>query len=264
MIKAVFFDIDGTLVSFHTHCVPESAEMAIRRLQEQGIKVFIATGRHMKVINNLGNLEFDGYITLNGSCCYIGRDKVIYERTIPQDTIRKLIRYQADEEDFPCVFVREQDMFINYTNARTDEVFRLLNFPEPLVCDSREALRKEVLQLIAFFAADQEDRIMQALPGCEATRWNALFTDVVPAGGSKRVGMEKILAYYHIFPEECIAFGDGGNDIPMLQYAGVGVAMGNAREEVRRQADFVTRSVDEDGVAYALKHFGLLIHDPHS
>ena len=71
MIKAVFFDIDGTLVSFHTHRVSEATRQAIRQLRTQGIKVFIATGRHLQVINNLGDLEFDGYVTLNGSCSYI-------------------------------------------------------------------------------------------------------------------------------------------------------------------------------------------------
>lgn len=99
---------------------------------------------------------------------------------------------------------------------------------------------------------------MAQLPGCEATRWNPLFTDIVPRGGSKQVGMEKLLAHFGIRREECMAFGDGGNDIPMLRYAGIGVAMGNAREEVKAAADYVTSSVDEDGIAMALRHFGLL------
>lgn len=258
MIKAVFFDIDGTLVSFQTHQVPESARQAINHLRQQGIWVFIATGRHLNVINNVGDLQFDGYVTLNGSCCYAGRDKVIYERAIPAETVGSLVRFMEETETFPCIFVREKDMFINYTNELTSEVFDLLNFPEPTVADIREALSKPVLQLIGFFQAEQEARVMKALPGCEATRWSSLFTDIVPIGGSKRIGIEKMLEYFGIRREECMALGDGGNDIPMLQYAGIGVAMGNAREEVQKEADFVTRSVDEDGVAYALKHFGLL------
>ena len=169
-----------------------------------------------------------------------------------------LLHIENETEDFPCIFVREKDMFINYVNDRTAEVFKLLNFPQPPVRDSREALQEDVFQMIAFFGQEQEERIMQKLPGCEATRWSPLFTDVVPAGGSKRVGMEKILEYFGLRREECMAFGDGGNDIPMLQYAGIGVAMGNATEEIQAEADFVTRSVDEDGIEYALKHFGLL------
>ena len=119
MIKAVFFDIDGTLVSFHTHRVSEATRQAIRQLRTQGIKVFIATGRHLQVINNLGDLEFDGYVTLNGSCCYIGRDRVIYRRMIPEIALEHLIKYQEEKETFPCIFVREKDMFINYNNQHT-------------------------------------------------------------------------------------------------------------------------------------------------
>lgn len=258
MIKAIFFDIDGTLVSFKTHKIPASAELAIARLREKGIKVFIATGRHWRVINNLGGLEFDGYVTLNGSCCYVGKDKVIYRKTIPSADIECLLELEKGPEHFPCIFVREKDMFINYVNDRTSEVFELLNFPQPPVRDIQEALKEEIFQLIAFFETAQEGRIMEKLPECEATRWNPLFTDIVPAGGSKRIGMQKILNYFGIGREECMAFGDGGNDIPMLEFAGIGVAMGNATEEIRQRADFVTRSVDEDGVEYALKYFGVI------
>ena len=169
-------------MSFHTHRVSEATRQAIRQLRTQGIKVFIATGRHLQVINNLGDLEFDGYVTLNGSCCYIGRDRVIYRRMIPEIALEHLIKYQEEKETFPCIFVREKDMFINYNNQHTREVFRMLDFPEPVVKDIHEATREGVFQLIAFFSEQQEDRIMQALPECEATRWNPLFTDVVPVG----------------------------------------------------------------------------------
>lgn len=120
-------------MSFHTHRVSEATRQAIRQLRTQGIKVFIATGRHLQVINNLGDLEFDGYVTLNGSCCYIGRDRVIYRRMIPEIALEHLIKYQEEKETFPCIFVREKDMFINYNNQHTREVFRMLDFPEPVV-----------------------------------------------------------------------------------------------------------------------------------
>ena len=75
MIKAVFFDIDGTLVSFKTHKLPDSTVRALDLLREKGIKVFIATGRQLQSINNLGTQEFDGYVTLNGGYCLAGKDK---------------------------------------------------------------------------------------------------------------------------------------------------------------------------------------------
>lgn len=258
MIKAVFFDIDGTLVGFSTHRIPESAKDAIGQLKAKGIKVFIATGRHWKVINNLNGLEFDGYVTLNGTCCYAGKDRLVYKKAIPVEDVRRLAVIEAGAGAFPCIVVRESDMFINCLNAETDEVFRLLNFPVPPVRDFREALEAEVFQLIGFFREAQEQEVMAQLPGCEATRWNPLFTDIVPRGGSKRVGMEKLLGYFGISCAECMAFGDGGNDIPMLEYAGIGVAMGNAGEEVKAAADYVAPPVDEDGIARTLRHFGLV------
>lgn len=151
---------------------------------------------------------------------------------------------------------------LSFVESRTEaigELLRMIDLPMPPLKNLNEVLREDVYQLLAFFTPEQEKRVMSsALIHCEATRWTTLFADVVPAGGSKRVGMEKILEYFGILREESIAFGDGGNDVPMLEYAGIGVAMGNASEEVARSADFVTRSVDEDGVVHALRHFGLL------
>lgn len=257
-IKAVFLDIDGTLVSFQTHRVPDSAVQAVRMLREKGIKVFIATGRHLHFINNLGDMEFDGYVTLNGSYCYAGRDKVIYRRMIPAEDIQNLVGVLENREQFPCIFVREEDAFVNGQYGKVRELLRMINLPEPPVKDVTEALQKDVLQLLAFFTPEQEKRVMAAMPHCEATRWTDIFADVVPAGGSKKIGLEKMLDYFDIAREETMAFGDGGNDVPMLEYAGIGIAMGNAAPEVARHADFVTRSVDEDGIAYGLKHFGLI------
>lgn len=258
MIKAVFFDIDGTLVSFKTHIVPQSTIHALEMLRQKGIKVFIATGRHRMSINNLGNLEFDGYVTLNGGYVFAGKDTVIYKHNIPDKDIEALVHYQEKEGQFPCAFVQENEIFMNCTNKAVKDVFRLLNFPAPPIRSIEEIYGKTVYQLIAFFTAEQEKRIMSILSRCESTRWNPLFTDVVPAGSSKRVGIDKMLEYYHIKLDECMAFGDGGNDIAMLRHAGIGVAMGNASEEVMESADYVTTSVDENGIYNALKHFNII------
>ena len=82
MIKALFFDIDGTLVSFNTHEIPSSTLAAIAEAKAKGIKIFIATGRPKAIINNLTALQerelIDGYITMNGGYCFVG-DEVIYK-----------------------------------------------------------------------------------------------------------------------------------------------------------------------------------------
>lgn len=258
MVKAVFFDVDGTLVSFNTHQIPQSTIGSIAQLRAKGIKVFIATGRRMQGIDNVGDLVFDGYITVNGGLCLAGTDKVIYRHCIPQEDIEAMIRYQETVEEFPCAMAQENSIFMNYENKYVKEVFDMLNFPKPPVSTLREAAVNPTLQLIAFFTQEQEERIMAVMPHCDATRWNPLFTDVVPKGSSKSVGIDKILEYYDIPLEGTMAFGDGGNDMQMLQHAGIGVAMGNAEDEVKEVADYVTESVDDDGVYKALKHFGVI------
>lgn len=258
MIKAIFFDIDGTLVSFKTHRMPESAERAIRALRAKGILVFIASGRHLLTINNLGTLQFDGYITMNGGYCIAGKDRVIYKNSIPEADIASVVRYMEEVENFPCIFVHEHQLYMNYDNEQTHEIFNLLNFPEPPVLPLREAARGETFQLVAFFTKEQEKAIMNIMPGSEATRWNPVFTDVIPRDSSKHVGVDKMLAHFGIALEESMAFGDGGNDMSMLQHVGIGVAMGNAADEVKRVATHVTASVDDDGVEKALRHFGLI------
>lgn len=258
MIKAVFFDIDGTLVSFKTHEVPQSTIEALDLLRKKGTKVFIATGRHYTSINNLGDLKFDGYVTLNGGYCFAGEDKVIYKHSIPDRDIEALIRYMETEESFPCAFVQEKEIFMNYKDETVEEIFNMLNFPEPPIRPMDEIRGKTAYQLVSFFTAEQEKKIMTILSNCESTRWNPLFTDVVPAGSSKRVGIDKMLEYFRIPLNECMAFGDGGNDVAMLQHAGIGVAMGNAEDDVKQYADYITDSVDEDGIFKALKHLNII------
>ena len=103
MIKAVFFDIDGTLVSFKTHRVPDSTKRAIAILRAKGIRVFIASGRQLLAINNLEDLQFDGYVTLNGGYCIVG-EKVIYKHSMPSEDMVSLVRYMEEQESFPCIF----------------------------------------------------------------------------------------------------------------------------------------------------------------
>ena len=188
MIKAVFFDIDGTLVSFKTHRVPDSAKRAIAALRAKGVRVFIASGRQLLAINNLEDLQFDGYVTLNGGYCIVG-EQVIYKHSMPSEDMVSLVQYMEERENFPCIFVHENAFCINYTDERTDEVFRLLNFPQPPTLPLREAATGDIFQLVAFFTKEQEKAIMAVMPHCEATRWNPLFSDVIPKGSSKQVGV---------------------------------------------------------------------------
>ena len=84
------------------------------------------------------------------------------------------------------------------------------------------------------------------------------WTDIMNKGVTKGTALRTIENRIGVRYEETMAFGDGGNDISMLRHAGIGVAMGNAKEDVKASANYVTTSVDEDGIANALKHFGVI------
>lgn len=258
MIKALFFDIDGTLVSFSTHTIPQSSINALTELRSKGLKIFISTGRPRVAINNLGNLFFDGYITMNGSYCYGENDEVIYRSPIPQEDVETIFSILSAEKDCPCVVVRENQMFICNPNAQIDEFIRLLKFPQVPVISIEEATKEEIFQLSPFFSLEQEQKYLPLLAHCESSRWYPTFTDIVCKGNSKQLGMDKIIERFGIRLEETMSFGDGGNDISMLRHAGIGVAMGNATQQVKESADYVTDSVDEDGIWNALKHFGII------
>jgi hypothetical protein len=259
-IKAVFFDIDGTLVSFETHLVLAATRCALAALRAQGVGVYIASGRHIASINNLPNLEFDGYVTINGTMASVlrqGRQEVVYRHPIPQADIASWLDY-LDAEPRSTVMVMEEGLLMNFKSAEMNQIFELLNFPCPEVGDLRTVAGSTVYQIITTFTDADEPRVMTHLPHCKTTRWHPLFTDIIERNGSKANGIEELIRHLGLDRSEIMAFGDGGNDVEMLRFAGTGVAMGNAPERVRAVADYVTDSVDEDGVLHALQHFGLV------
>lgn len=258
MIKALFFDIDGTLVSFNTHKIPQSTVDAINEAKRRGIKVFISTGRPKVIINNLGTLEFDGFITMNGAYCYIGEDeKVIHKNSIPAEDVRTLAE-MVRKQNLTSVFVTQDNMYVVNRSRLSDEFSEEL-LVQPLPEATLEELRgQEIFQISPFITEEQEIDLMQRLPGCQSGRWSPAFTDIVGRENGKHRGIDEVIKHLDIRLEETMAFGDGGNDISMLQHAGVGVAMGNAKENVQAVADYVTDTVDRDGIRKALKHFNVI------
>ncbi len=258
MVKAVFFDIDGTLVSFNTHKVSESTRQSIQQLRDKGIKVFIATGRSRDELTAVDGIEFDGYIVMNGSHCLTADGKDIHKETVPKEDINRLVEW-LQTDTTPFVFVTDNDTFITRINETVEEVARIVEVGVPSVRPAHEALGKDILQVMGYLSPEKEKIFMkEIMPNCESMRWCPYFTDIIAGGNNKKNGIDRILKYYDINLKDTMAFGDGGNDIPMLNHVALGVAMGNASEDVKAAADYITASVDEDGITSALKHFGIL------
>ncbi|MDL2213466.1 Cof-type HAD-IIB family hydrolase [Bacteroides sp. OttesenSCG-928-J23] len=257
MTKALFFDIDGTLVSFNTHAIPASTIEAIAKAKEKGIKVFISTGRAKAIINNLGTLEFDGYITMNGAYCFAGKNEVIYKNSIPVQDVETMVSI-VKKRKLTCIFVAEKKMMIANPNWMSDEFSVTLKTPILPQVNPDQVLGMEIFQMSPFITPAQERELMMQLPHCESGRWHPSFTDIVAVGSGKHNGIDAIIKHFDIRLDETMAFGDGGNDISMLKHAAIGVAMGNAGENVKQVADYVTDTVDKDGIMKALKHFNVI------
>lgn len=256
-IKAVFFDIDGTLVSFRTHTVPASARRAIELLRERGVKVFISTGRLLKHTNIVSDIEVDGYITVNGSYCITSDGKTIFERAIPRATVERVIDL-AEQYGFDLNVMTHDNMYVTSMGERVRKIASMINIT-PEVADVRMiAATQPVVQMCPYISVDLEREILPLVPDCVGSRWIETFMDLNLKGVDKSLGISEVMKYYGMDLSQAMAFGDGGNDIPMVRDAALGVAMGNACEELKAVADYVTSSVDDDGVECALKHFGLI------
>jgi hydroxymethylpyrimidine pyrophosphatase-like HAD family hydrolase len=119
-------------------------------------------------------------------------------------------------------------------------------------------LQQDILQLTPFFPADYEPELLARMPQCVSGRWHPEFTDITANGADKGKGIVAMASHEGFDPSRTMAFGDGGNDSSMILQAGIGIAMGNAIDALKEQADYVTTSVDDDGILHALRHFNVI------
>ncbi|MCM1331545.1 MAG: Cof-type HAD-IIB family hydrolase [Bacteroides sp.] len=262
MIKALFFDIDGTLVSFKTHSIPDSTVEALEAAKAKGVEIYISTGRPYPLINNLGQIRhlIDGYITTNGAYCFMGNN-VISCDPIPKDEVMYVID-KSREWGFPCMVVGEKSLTMYNTVSDPEKVLyvsELLNVPDivsELPID--DVLAQRILQLTPFISQEQESELLAILPGIESGRWCPDFADFTARGVSKAKGLEEIAAYRGLDISETMAFGDGGNDLSIIKQSGIGVAMGNANEILKTVADYITDDIDNNGVYNALVRYNVI------
>ena len=260
MTKALFFDVDGTLVSFNTHRIPQSAVDALAEAKRRGAMVFISTGRPMRLINNLDAIQHlvDGYITANGACCSVGGETIAC-REIPNPEARALIG-AAGREGFSMLVVGESRLTVVNDGADVDRYFRQMLAVSDLGEGTplETVLSQRIIQLTPIIGEERERGLMRMLPSCVSARWYPDFTDITAIGADKGTALKTVAAHLGIDIKDTIAFGDGANDKPILRAAGTGVAMGNAADDVQREADYVTTTVDDNGISNALRKFGVI------
>ncbi|MGN0319384.1 MAG: Cof-type HAD-IIB family hydrolase [Lachnospira sp.] len=263
--KALALDLDGTLTD-HNKKVPENNKKAIDRAIEKGIKIILASGRPLfgitPVARELGLDKKGGYILAynGGSIVDCKTGKQLSATILPDNCIADIcslarannvyaltyadtqIVAESDEDEYVMKEAKCNDATVIKVpdlNAYVDypvEKFLVVGEHEKLLPVQKALLEKHKGIVNAFFS-------------------ESYFLEVVPESVAKDVALDKLLGILGIKSEELVACGDGMNDIPMLQYAGLAIAMDNAYPEVKTYADVIVPSNDDCGVAYAIEKY---------
>lgn len=277
-IKAVFFDIDGTLLNDRKN-VQKSTIKAIRNLKDQGILVGLATGRGPSFVQPfLENLGLDFAVAYNGQYIY-SRSEIIYTNQLSKTTVYRLIRYagaRRREISLGTASGLLGSGIIGLGTSRLGQIVSSLvprkwakaierSFKhfirriKPQNIDSLMViLREPIYQVVLVATEGESERIQKQFPRVKLTRSSPYSMDVISEGQSKVKGIERVGQCYGFDLSEVIAFGDSDNDIEMLSQVGIGVAMGNASQQVKENARYTTADNNDDGISKALAHYGLI------
>jgi Cof subfamily protein (haloacid dehalogenase superfamily) len=256
--KLIFFDIDGTLVN-HEKQLPDSTKKAIYRLQELGHKIAIATGRAPFMFQDLlKELNITTYVSLNGQYV-MDEGEVVYTNPLDKEELHRLTCSSADVKN-PIVHENHEAMRSNVKyHTYIEEGIGSLKIKDEPIYDPDHYKENEVYQSLLFCTEEEEKvHFKGKYQKFEFVRWHEYSVDVLPKGGSKAKGIKELVKYLELSMDDVYAFGDGLNDIEMLKFVKNSVAMGNAHDEVKKVAKYVTAHVDQDGILKGLELVGLL------
>ncbi|MFZ7176101.1 Cof-type HAD-IIB family hydrolase [Streptococcus hyovaginalis] len=279
MSKAIFLDVDGTLVDYD-NTIPESAITAIRQARQNGHKVYVCTGRSRAEMQpEIWDIGIDGMIGGNGS--YVeDQGQVIMHQLISKEDTKHIVDWLHSRglefylESNNGLFASEnfrdaaRPVLREYSlrKGRTQEEVKDQEAEDALhgLVYGGELYRDD-LNKVSFILSDYQDHLdsIEEFPNLEAHTWGgrgetALFGDLGVKDINKAHAIEVLLQHLGVDRQDTIAFGDAKIDIPMLDYCQVGVSMGNGGPEILAMADMITDDVAEGGLYNAFAKLGLL------
>ena len=261
-IKIIFFDIDDTLRNSKTGFVPSTIPRVFQQLREKGILTGIATGRGIfGVVPEIQELKPDFFVTLNGAYIEDKKGNVIYSNKIAKDKVEEYIAWTKEVGiDYGLVGSHAAKL-----SRRTEMISQAIDPIYPnLDVDPDFYQKEDIYQMWTF--EDQGDDL--TLPKSLAStlrmvRWHEHSSDVMPISGSKAAGVAKVVDQLGLKPENVMVFGDGLNDLELFDYAGISVAMGISHDKIKEKADYITKTLEEDGIFDALEGFGMVEKELH-
>ena len=261
-IKVIFFDIDDTLRNSKTGFIPSTIPTVFQQLRDRGILTGIATGRGIfGVVPEIKALKPDFFVTLNGAYIEDKKGSVLYSHKIARDKVEEYIAWTKEVGiDYGLVGSHEAKL-----SRRTEMISQAIDpiYPD-LEVDPDFYQKEDIYQMWTF--EDQGDDL--TLPESLAStlrmvRWHEHSSDVVSISGSKAAGVAKVVDQLGLKPENVMVFGDGLNDSELFDYAGISVAMGISHDKIKEKADYITKTLEEDGIFDALEGFGMVEKELH-
>ena len=261
-IKVIFFDIDDTLRNSKTGFIPSTIPTVFQQLCDRGILTGIATGRGIfGVVPEIKALKPDFFVTLNGAYIEDKKGSVLYSHKIARDKVEEYIAWTKEVGiDYGLVGSHEAKL-----SRRTEMISQAIDpiYPD-LDVDPDFYQKEDIYQMWTF--EDQGDDL--TLPESLAStlrmvRWHEHSSDVVSISGSKAAGVAKVVDQLGLKPENVMVFGDGLNDSELFDYAGISVAMGISHDKIKEKADYITKTLEENGIFDALEGFGMVEKELH-
>ena len=262
MPKCFFFDVDGTLLPFGKS-IPDSAVYSIKAAQALGSRCFIASGRSIAELPRFPMLAFDGYICSAGATIIVD-DKLIYSAHIERGAFDSLFRYLS-EKGFYVISQTDKATYLSkdawdmFTRQLMKHIGRLVELNGLVISDTVPV--DEDVKKVLFLSDDDGygvDRGRKEIDPMFTVVNNTvglpqeIMAEVVLGGISKATGIEKVLSYFGVDRSDSVAIGDGSNDIEMVEYADIGIAMGNSSGDLKAVADYITTDIEEDGIKNAI------------
>ena len=256
-IKIIFFDIDDTLRNSKTGFIPSTIPTAFKQLPDKGILTGIATGRGIfGVVPELKALKPDFFVTLNGAYIEDKKGNVIYSNKIAKDKVEEYITWTKEVGiDYGLVGSHAAKL-----SRRTEMISQAIDPIYPDLEVNPDFYQKEDIYQMWTFEEQGDDLVLpESLASTlRMVRWHEHSSDVVPISGSKAAGVAKVVEHLGLKPENVMVFGDGLNDLELFDYAGISVAMGVSHDKIKEKADYITKTLEEDGIFDALEGFSMV------